>query len=118
MPTYDDGAAMQDIASFVATNGNRFVFVYGQWDPWTGGAFDLGGATDSAELIQAQGTHNSRIGGLAAADQQTALGKLAAWTGVAAALPKAATRSADRPLHEPHVPPAYRRALRATNRSH
>ena len=69
MPTYDGGAAMQDIASFIANNGSRFVFIYGQWDPWTAGAFDLGGAIDSAELIQPQGTHNSHIGGLAAADQ-------------------------------------------------
>ncbi|HEX7700173.1 MAG TPA: hypothetical protein VF403_05615, partial [Kofleriaceae bacterium] len=118
-PTYGGGVAMQDIASFVAQQGNRFVFVYGQWDPWSGGAFDLGGATDSLELFQAQGTHNSHLSTLAATDDQAALAKLAAWTGVTPKVPMVATaRIADRPVREPHVPPAYHRALRAMRKSH
>jgi PS-10 peptidase S37 len=117
-PTYDGGVAMQDIASFVA-QGNRFVFVYGQWDPWSGGAFDLGGATDSLELYQAQGTHNSHLATLAATDDQAALAKLAAWTGVTPNVPMVATvRIADRSVREPHVPPAYHRALRTMRKSH
>ncbi|MEO8840859.1 MAG: S28 family serine protease [Kofleriaceae bacterium] len=118
-PAYDGGVAMDDIANFVATQGDRFVFVYGQWDPWSAGAFDLGGATDSLELVQAQGTHNSHLATLAAADEQAALAKLSAWTGRALVVPMVASaRIADRPLREPHVPPAYRRALRGMRRSH
>jgi hypothetical protein len=137
-PTYDGGVAMQDIASFIAQQGNRFVFVYGQWDPWSGGAFDLGGATDSLEIYQAQGTHNSHLATLAASDDQAALAKLAAWTGVTPKMPMVATVRVDRepgcagrsstaewrcgvddhPVREPHVPPAYHRALRAMRKSH
>ena len=29
------------------TEGDRLLFVYGEWDPWTGGKFELGNATDS-----------------------------------------------------------------------
>jgi hypothetical protein len=102
-PAFDSGAAMRDIDAFVQQSGDRLLFVYGQWDPWTGGAFQLGGATDSLELVQAQGTHNSHITKLAAADKSAALAKLAAWTGVT---PQALIRITP----EPRVRPV--RALR------
>jgi hypothetical protein len=82
VPPYDGGAAMHDIDNYVQIAGNRLVFVYGQWDPWTGGKFSLGAATDSLELEQAQGTHGSKITHLADADQQAVFDKLLAWTGV------------------------------------
>jgi hypothetical protein len=110
-PTYDGGAAMTDIASFVA-QGDKFLFVYGEWDPWTGGAFDLGGATDSLKLIQGQGTHNSKIVHLAGTDEQAAFAKLQAWTGVAPKVPQIAFSSRPEPA-TPHVPPALLRALRS-----
>src|SRR5205807_9716054 len=82
MPAYDGGTAMHDVDDFVQQMGDRFVFVYGQWDPWTGGAFTLGNAADSLELVEAMGTHGSTIRQLAAADRGAAVAKLAAWTGV------------------------------------
>ena len=120
MPAYDGGTAMDDIASYVATEGDRLLFVYGQWDPWTGGKFDLGNAGDSLELIQDQGTHNSHLTQLAAADQQAAYAKLEAWTGVSVKSPKIAftTGAAAPAFREPHVPPAIRRALRGARASH
>jgi hypothetical protein len=119
MPDYDGGAAMTDIADFVANQGDRFMFVYGQWDPWTGGEIPLGNATDSLELVQDQGTHNSHLTQLAAADQQAAFAKLAAWTGVTPKVPRIAfTTSAAPAVREPHVPPAIRRALRGARASH
>ena len=81
-PPYDNGAAMHDIDNFVQQSGNKLLFVYGQWDPWTGGAFTLGSAADSLELVQAQGTHASRIGTLSPADNAAAVAKLAEWTGL------------------------------------
>ena len=61
VPAYDGGAAMHDIDDFVQHQGDHLLFVYGQWDPWTGGAFTLGSATDSLLLVQAEGTHGSEI---------------------------------------------------------
>jgi len=119
MPTYDGGTAMNDIADFVANQGERFLFVYGQWDPWSGGALPLGNATDSLELFQDQGTHNSHLTELAAADQQAAFAKLGAWTGVTPKSAKIAFTTTGRPpIHEPHIPSAIRRALRGANTSH
>jgi hypothetical protein len=113
-PAYDGGAAMLDIDRFVREEGDRFLFVYGEWDPWTGGMFDLGGAKDSLRLVQAEGTHGARITRLAASDREAALAKLEAWTGITPML--AAPRSA-REIEAPaardvRIPPAMTRALR------
>ena len=111
-PVYDDGAAMQDVDAWVQGEGDRLLFVYGEWDPWTGGMFDLGGATDSLRLVQAQGSHGSRIARLAAADEIAALDRLAAWTGVTPLQLQARARESglDEPAEhpEPRVPPVFR----------
>jgi hypothetical protein len=112
-PTYDMGAAMHDIDDFVQHQGDKLLFVYGQWDPWSGGKFTLGGATDSLELVQAQGTHNSHLTRLAQADRDAAFAKLAAWTGVT---PSTSSARVIEP-HTPRMPPAFVRALRARHRS-
>ena len=108
-PVYDGGIAMHDIDTFVEQSGSRLLFVYGQWDPWTAGAFTLGAATDSLLLVQPQGTHNSEITELAASDTTAALTKLAAWTGVTPVM--TSERIAE--PKPPHVPSAVMRAFRA-----
>lgn len=111
-PTYDGGAAMRDIDEFVRTQGDRFLFVYGQWDPWTGGPFSLGDATDSLLLVQPEGTHGSRINRLAVPDRDAAFAKLAAWTGVTPVSP-AGLREVPHEPREPRIPSGVLRALRA-----
>lgn len=80
-PTFDP-APMTEVAQWLSTEGSRILFIYGENDPWTAAAFDLGGAQDSYKLFQAGGNHGSSIGGLSQADRQTALSALEAWTGV------------------------------------
>ena len=93
--------------------------MYGEWDPWTGGKFDLGQATDSLRLIQASGTHGSSLTRLSDADRDAAFAKLAAWTGVTPVVTMPNTRAGAPESYEPYepreprVPPAIRRALRA-----
>jgi hypothetical protein len=103
MPAYDGGAAMQDIDTWVKTKGNRLLFIYGEWDPWTAGKFDLGNATESAQFVVAQGTHGANLSSLAPADRDTAFALLADWTGVTPMLP-ARTRA----LVPPTLPPSLR----------
>lgn len=118
-PVYDNGVAMHDIDDWVQQHGNRLLFVYGEWDPWTGGKFDLGQATDSLRLIQASGTHGSSLTRLSDADRDAAFAKLAAWTGVTPVVTMPNTRAGAPESYEPYepreprVPPAIRRALRA-----
>jgi hypothetical protein len=111
-PPYDGAAAMLDVDQFVREKGDRLLFIYGEWDPWTGGQFDLGGAKDSLLFIQPQGTHGSQITKLADADRDAAFARLKAWTGITPVLP--ATRAKDLPPpREPHLPGGLARALRA-----
>jgi hypothetical protein len=77
-----DPKAMQDISSWLTTEGSRILFIYGQNDPWTSSEFELGAATDSYKFVVPGGNHGSVIAGLLPSDQQTALGALEAWTGV------------------------------------
>lgn len=86
VPPYDEGAAMRDVQSWIATSGSELLLVYGQNDPWTAGAVDLGAATDSFKLIVPGGNHGSSIGALPQDDQATAISAVLRWAGMPAAL--------------------------------
>ena len=79
---YDSGAAMTDIQSWIASSGTRIMLIYGQNDPWSAGAADLGGATDSFKFIAPGGNHGSSVTSLASADQSTATAAILRWAGV------------------------------------
>ncbi|MBI5502808.1 MAG: hypothetical protein HY907_21365 [Deltaproteobacteria bacterium] len=99
VPAYDP-APMADIARWVAEDGARLIFVYGQWDPWTAGAFETGAAVDSFRFVVAGGTHSSQLGDLPAAEQAVAHEALERWTGVhVRALPKASIPAPRLPRH-------------------
>jgi len=91
-PTYNPNA-MLDIAEWVETEGNRLIFIYGQWDPWTTGAYELGAATDSFKFIVPNGTHGSRMSQLNAEDKAVVLDALQRWTGVTPKLISISPRS-------------------------
>jgi hypothetical protein len=94
---------MQDVAGWVTTEGERLLFIYGENDPWSAGAFELGQAQDSYRLFVPEGNHGASIGDLPSADLQVAFDALEAWTGVA---PSAPMLAAPRML-----PPMRRRPL-------
>jgi len=77
-----DPEAMLDIADWLATEGSRMMFIYGENDPWSGGAFELGDAVDSHLFVQADGTHAARISTLPRVSQIVVRGILERWTGV------------------------------------
>lgn len=74
-----DAAAMPDVANWVETEGQRLLFIYGENDPWSAGAFSLGAAGDSFRYTVPAGNHGSRILQLGATDQGQALETLAGW---------------------------------------
>jgi len=84
IPAYDNGAAMRDIQSWIATSGTRLLLIYGQNDPWSAGAVDLGGATDSFKFIAPGGNHGSSILTLTNADADTATAAVMRWAGMSA----------------------------------
>jgi hypothetical protein len=104
MPTFDP-AAMDDIVAWFQADAERFLFVYGEWDPWTGGRLELGNARDALSLTAPRGTHGAGIPELGDADQDAALDRLTAWTGT----PLDSARLADTARArraEPRVPAA------------
>jgi hypothetical protein len=116
-PTDSDGAypqgvtrppwtvdAMTDVDTWVKGMGDSIVFIYGEWDPWSGGMFELGNAGDSIRVVAPMGAHGSGIGDLTAGDQTMVLAKLQAWTGVAPDLAQLKRRAR---MQEPtkRVPP-------------
>jgi hypothetical protein len=86
VPPYDQGAAMRDVQSWISTSGSELLLIYGENDPWTAGAVDLGAATDSFKLIVPGGNHGSSIGALPSPDQETAVAAVLRWAGMPAAL--------------------------------
>jgi hypothetical protein len=83
-PTYDEGAAMTDVQSWISASGERIMLIYGQNDPWTAGQVDLGSATDSFKYIAPAGNHGSSIANLNSADSQAAAATVMRWLGLAA----------------------------------
>ncbi len=88
VPVTFDPSAMAAVRDFVAQRGDRLLFIYGGGDPWSARPFELGNATRSALFVQANGTHRTQIGLLAADDRSAALDMLADWTGVAPVQPR------------------------------
>jgi hypothetical protein len=77
-----DASAMPDVADWVATQATRLMFVYGENDPWTAGAFVLGEAQDAYLFVAPQGTHAADLSAVPAGDRGLAYAALASWTGV------------------------------------
>jgi hypothetical protein len=107
-------AAMEDVDAWVQTGGERLLFLYGEWDPWTGGQFALGGAADSLVVTVPRAPHGARLLELPPDQQDQALARLAAWTGVTPS-PRAAAAwrgevGAEPP--PPRLPPAILQAMR------
>lgn len=80
MPTHDP-AAMEDIQAWVEAEGERLIFVYGEHDPWTGGAFAVPERDDVLRVTAPRATHAAMIRDLDADAQARVLDALEAWMG-------------------------------------
>ncbi len=52
---------MGDISSWLRTSGNNIIYIYGEQDPWTAGAIESVGSTNSLKIIQPGANHTVRI---------------------------------------------------------
>ena len=83
-PAYDNGAAMQDVQDWIKASGSQLLLIYGQNDPWSAGAVDIGNASDSFKFIAPNGNHGSNISALSQDDKATATTAVMRWAGMAA----------------------------------
>lgn len=60
-PTVYQGEVMQDILSWVQSQGNEMIFIYGGNDPWTSCAVELTGSTNAISITEPGQNHGVRI---------------------------------------------------------
>ncbi len=78
LPPYSP-STIQDVLQWLATKGDRIIYIYGGMDPWTGGAVELTGGADALKIVQPEADHRVRIKDL---DQRDlVLATLGRWLG-------------------------------------
>lgn len=82
-----DYGAMIDIQIWLATQGQRVMLIYGENDPWSAGAYQLGIAQDSYRYDVPGGNHGSFIGQLPEPQRSAAYATVARWAGLATFAP-------------------------------
>jgi hypothetical protein len=104
-----DGQAMPDVQSWVSQQGERLLFIYGGFDPWTAAAYELGGASarDSHLFTVSGGNHGARIQQLPVAERDRAISLLKGWTNRLSLPPRPLVWKPELPEEEfgPHLPP-------------
>jgi hypothetical protein len=84
IPVFDP-TTNADVLSWLGTDGNNIVYIYGANDPWTGCAVELTGSTNALKFVLPGKNHSARI--LDMADPQPVYDSLEAWMGVSIVLP-------------------------------
>jgi hypothetical protein len=71
---------MQDIISWLQTEGNNIIYIYGNQDPWTAAAIELTDLTNSIKIVQQGANHHLRIDDLDKKD--LVYSTIEQWTGL------------------------------------
>jgi hypothetical protein len=79
-----DGSVTQNAAAWVASSAERLVLVYGEFDPWTGGALDTPSKPSSGRYIVPGGSHAASVEDLPTKERDQATASIASMYGVAA----------------------------------
>ncbi len=73
-------SSMHDVDQWVRTASSNVIFIYGEFDPWSAGAFDGGRVTaDNFRFFVKGGNHGSKFSALAEAERAVVLERLAVW---------------------------------------
>ena len=82
---YDQGKAMNDVKTWVDNESERIIFVYGEFDPWSAGAYTPRTAGDSYSFTVAGANHGAQITNLQGEAQDLAYKKVRSWMHISAA---------------------------------
>jgi hypothetical protein len=80
VPQYEP-RSMRDVQDWVKAHGSRFIFVYGEFDPWFAGSVDIDGAPDALKLVAPAMNHGAGFADLTQADQLAMDAALHRWLG-------------------------------------
>jgi hypothetical protein len=75
-------AFAKDVDTYIKTKAKHFIFIYGEYDPWSASAVDLAGNPDCIKVVREKGSHGSRIGNLSPEQRELVYSKLEEWLGV------------------------------------
>lgn len=64
-----DAAVMSDINGWLQSEGNNIIYIYGENDPWTAGAIESVGSTNSIKIVQPGANHSVKIAELDESNQ-------------------------------------------------
>lgn len=92
LPESYDPSVVNAAAEWVKSSASNVMLVYGEYDPWTAGAFDAEGNAGVAFHTVPGGTHSSGIIDLPEVVSEEAFDTLAAWTGVRPTIPTLRSR--------------------------
>ncbi|NUO48984.1 MAG: hypothetical protein HOV80_09025, partial [Polyangiaceae bacterium] len=73
---------MPDIQNWVLGEGSQLLFVYGENDPWTAGAFEVSGFNETMKFTAPNGNHGSGIASLVGPEQNVATNAVLLWSGL------------------------------------
>lgn len=71
--------AMHDVKEWMANSGSRFLFIYGEFDPWSAGAYEPRPNSDSYRYVVRHGSHRSRFIDLDEPARTAVIDVLARW---------------------------------------
>jgi hypothetical protein len=77
-----DPMSMPDIQQWVLAEGRNMIFVYGEVDPWSAGAYEVDETVGSYRFWVEDGTHSTMISALSSEDLAVVRDLLEDWTGV------------------------------------
>ncbi|MBD3343399.1 MAG: hypothetical protein GF353_30155, partial [Candidatus Lokiarchaeota archaeon] len=75
-----EAAVMSDIIAWLQSEGNNIIYIYGENDPWTAGAIESVGSTNSIKIVQHGANHSVKIADLD--DSELVYSMLEEWLGV------------------------------------
>jgi hypothetical protein len=71
---------MKRVDKFLKNEGNRMIFLYGGYDPWSATAFvPAEGKTDVLKIVKPRGAHTTRIRNLPVDQRKMVLDTLEKW---------------------------------------
>jgi hypothetical protein len=81
LPPYDYKFA-HDVDKYIKTKARHFIFLYGEYDPWSASAADPGSNKSCLKIINPGGSHGTRIMNLPPEKRDLVMQKLKEWLGV------------------------------------
>lgn len=70
---------MKFVNHFLQNEGDRIIYIYGEYDPWSASQVELTGKTDALKVIIAKGDHSSCIGQMSETQREEVYDRLTRW---------------------------------------